>query len=46
MGVDGAAPRAKIKEIVPGYSFQPSNSRQSNKEMLTEARFQTVADHD
>src|ERR1700730_5205458 len=46
MGVDGAAPRAKIKEIVPGYSFQPSNSRQSNKEMLTEVRFQTVADHD
>jgi FlaA1/EpsC-like NDP-sugar epimerase len=46
MGIDGAAPRAKIKEIVPGYSFQPSNSRESNKEMLTEARFQTVADHD
>src|ERR1700730_10626836 len=46
MSVDGAAPRAKIKEIVPGYSFQPSNSRQSNKEMFTEVRFQTVADHD
>jgi FlaA1/EpsC-like NDP-sugar epimerase len=46
MGVDGVAPRAKIKEIVPGYSFQPSNSSESNKEMLTEARFQTVADHD
>ena len=46
MSTDDAAPRAKIKEIVPGYSFQPSNPRQSNRETLTEGHFQTVADHD
>lgn len=42
--VDGAAPiRAKIKEIVPEYSFQASDSRQSSVETPEKSHFQAVA---
>jgi hypothetical protein len=44
MSVDGAAPvRAKIKEIVPDYSFPAGNSSQTVGETLTEGNFKAVA---
>jgi FlaA1/EpsC-like NDP-sugar epimerase len=47
MTVDGAGPiRAKIKEIVPEYSFQASNSKQNGDESLPEGHFRAVAGHD
>lgn len=47
MTVDGPAPvRAKIKEIVPEYSYQPSRSNQSGGEASAESRFRAVAGHD
>jgi FlaA1/EpsC-like NDP-sugar epimerase len=47
MSVDGAAPiRAKIREIVPEYSFERSNSRQRTGEAPVEGRFRAVAGDD
>ncbi len=47
MSVDGAAPvRAKMKEIVPEYSFQNDNSRQNGDESVAERHFRVVAGHD
>ena len=47
MTVDGAGPiRAKIKEIVPEYSFQPGNSQQKGDESLPTRRFRAVAGYD
>jgi len=47
MSVDGAAPvRAKMKEIVPEYSFQSDNSSQTCGDALAEQRFRAVAGHD
>jgi FlaA1/EpsC-like NDP-sugar epimerase len=47
MSVDGAAPiRAKIKEIVPEYSFQARDSNVSSSDALEEGRFRAVAGHD
>jgi FlaA1/EpsC-like NDP-sugar epimerase len=46
MKVDGAAPvRAKIKEIVPEYSFQTNISSQTCDDSYTEHRFRAVAGH-
>jgi len=46
MNVDGAAPiRAKIKEIVPEYSFQTDNSRQTDDESIAERHFRAAAGH-
>jgi len=45
--VDGAAPiRAKIKEIVPEYSFEASNSKPNGDESHRESHFRTAAGHD
>lgn len=45
--LDGAAPiRAKIKEIVPEYSFQTDNSRPTSNKSSAELRFRAVAGHD
>ncbi len=47
MSVDGAAPvRAKIKEIVPEYSFHPDNSRESGEETREERHFRAAAGND
>ena len=47
MCVDGAAPvRAKMKEIVPEYSFQNDNSRQNGAKSVAERHFRMVAGHD
>jgi FlaA1/EpsC-like NDP-sugar epimerase len=47
MCVDGAAPvRAKIKEIVPEYSFQTEISKQACDESLAERRTRAVAGDD
>jgi len=47
MSIDGAAPvRAKIKEIVPEYSFEASNSRQNGDESLPGRRFRAVSGND
>ena len=45
--VDGAAPiRAKIKEIVPEYTFHDNKARQNGDESLAERHFRAVAGHD
>jgi FlaA1/EpsC-like NDP-sugar epimerase len=45
--VDGAAPiRAKIKEIVPEYSFEASKPKQNGDESRRESHFRTAAGHD
>jgi FlaA1/EpsC-like NDP-sugar epimerase len=47
MYVDGAAPvRAKIKEIVPEYSWQANDSEESAVETRTDSCFQAAAGHD
>jgi len=47
MCIDGAAPvRAKMKEIVPEYSFQTDNSGQNGDESVAERHFRVVAGHD
>jgi len=47
MSVDGAAPvRAKIKEIVPEYSYQADFSGQTCDDSLAARRFRAVAGHD
>jgi len=47
MSVDGAAPiRAKVKEIVPEYSFHGSDAKRSGEEALAETHFRAVAGHD
>jgi FlaA1/EpsC-like NDP-sugar epimerase len=47
MSIDGAAPiRAKIKEIVPEYSWQANDSGESASETRTDGRFQVAAGHD
>ena len=47
MSVDGAAPvRSMIKEIVPEYSFQASDSKESDVETLPEGHFRAAAGHD
>lgn len=47
MTVDGAGPvRAKIKEIVPEYSFEASDSKQNGDESVPESRFRAAAGHD
>jgi FlaA1/EpsC-like NDP-sugar epimerase len=47
MCVDGAAPvRAKMKEIVPEYSFQTENSGQNGDESVAKRHFRVVAGHD
>jgi len=47
MSVDGAAPvRAKMKEIVPEYSFQTDNSGRNGDESVAERHFRVVAGHD
>jgi FlaA1/EpsC-like NDP-sugar epimerase len=46
MSVDGAAPvRAKIKEIVPEYSFQADISSQPCDDSVAGQRFRSVAGH-
>jgi FlaA1/EpsC-like NDP-sugar epimerase len=45
--LDGARPiRVKIKEIVPEYSFDASNSKQNGDESVQESRFRAAAGHD
>lgn len=47
MYTDGAAPvRAKIKEIVPEYSFEADNSSWPEDESSQTAQFRAVAGHD
>ncbi len=47
MNVDGAAPvRAKMKEIVPEYSFHDDNARQNGDKPVAERHFRVVAGHD
>jgi len=47
MTVDGAGPiRAKIKEIVPEYSFEASNSKQNGDESVPRSHFRAAAGHD
>lgn len=47
MTVDGAAPiRAKIKEIVPEYTFHDNKAKQNGDESLAERHFRAVAGHD
>jgi FlaA1/EpsC-like NDP-sugar epimerase len=47
MTVDGAAPiRAKIKEIVPEYSFEASDSKQNGDESGQKSHFRAAAGHD
>jgi FlaA1/EpsC-like NDP-sugar epimerase len=47
MCVDGAAPvRAKIKEIVPEYSFDPGDSKEVKVTTLAEDHFRAAAGHD
>jgi len=45
--IDGASPiRAKIKEIVPEYTFHDNKAKQVSDVSLTELRFRAVAGHD
>jgi FlaA1/EpsC-like NDP-sugar epimerase len=45
--IDGAAPiRAKIKEIVPEYTFQDNKAKQGTKEPLAERSLRAVAGQD
>jgi len=45
--IDGAAPiRAKIKEIVPEYTFHDNVAKQATKEPLAERSHRAVAGHD
>jgi FlaA1/EpsC-like NDP-sugar epimerase len=45
--IDGVAPiRAKIKEIVPEYSFRQDHPAESNRKSATEGRFRAVAGND
>jgi FlaA1/EpsC-like NDP-sugar epimerase len=47
MSVDGAAPvRAKIKEIVPEYSFQTETSKKSCSESIVRRQFRAASGHD
>jgi FlaA1/EpsC-like NDP-sugar epimerase len=47
MSIDGAAPiRAKIKEIVPEYSFPVNASSQSVNKTIADAHLQKAAGHD
>jgi len=47
MSVDGAAPvRAKIKEIVPEYTFNDNKAKPNGDESLAERQFRAVAGHD
>jgi FlaA1/EpsC-like NDP-sugar epimerase len=47
MSVDGAGPvRAKIKEIVPEYTFNDNKSKQDGDNLLAERHFRAVAGHD
>jgi FlaA1/EpsC-like NDP-sugar epimerase len=47
LSVDGAAPvRAKIREIVPEYSFQTSIPSQTSDDSVEGHRFRAVAGHD
>jgi len=47
MSVDGAAPvRAKIKEIVPEYTFHDNKAKPNGDESLAERQFRAVAGHD
>jgi FlaA1/EpsC-like NDP-sugar epimerase len=47
MSIDGAAPiRAKIKEIVPEYSFEASNSGQNGDASLPGRRYRAVSAND
>jgi len=47
MSVDGAAPvRAKIKEIVPEYTFDDNKARQNGDESLKERHLRAVAGRD
>ena len=47
MSVDGAAPvRAKIKEIVPEYTFPDDKAKHDSVDLLAECRFRAVAGHD
>jgi FlaA1/EpsC-like NDP-sugar epimerase len=46
MYVDGATPiRAKIKEIVPEYSWQPNDPRENAVEQCADGHFQAAAGH-
>jgi FlaA1/EpsC-like NDP-sugar epimerase len=47
MSLDGAGPiRVKIKEIVPEYSFEASNSKQNGEKSVQESHFRAAAGHD
>jgi len=47
MSVNGAAPvRAKIKEIVPEYTFHDNKAKPNGDESLAERQFRAVAGHD
>src|SRR5712664_2177294 len=47
MSIDGAAPiRAKIKEIVPEYTFHDNKAKQVSDVSLAELQFRAVAGHD
>jgi len=47
MSADGVEPiRAKIKKVVPEYSFQPADSIHSVGEALAPDHFEAVAGHD
>src|SRR5713226_2539453 len=45
--VDGVAPiRAKMKEIVPEYTFHDNKAKQNSDESLAERQFRSAAGHD
>jgi len=47
MSIDGAVPvRAKIKEIVPEYTFHDNKAKQVSDVSLAELQFRAVAGHD
>jgi len=47
MSVDGAAPvRAKIKEIVPEYTFHDNKAKPKSDESLAGHQFRAVAGND
>jgi hypothetical protein len=47
MSVDGAAPvRAKIKEIVPEYTFPDNKTRQNGDDLRGERHFRAVGGND
>ena len=47
MSIDGAGPlRAKIREIVPEYSFQPDDSGCANDNMRVDSQLRAVAGND